>query len=522
MPNPYETDGAATLHASTHRADGPDPTTSVYETRSYGVRADGVTDDTAAWARAFAAAAIGGGMVIAPTGVSIHTGLTVPAGVWLQGRGWGSVLKLKAGANADSVTLAGAFAGVSDLRILGNSAAQSGTLGAGVFYAADDCYADRVLVSDTFKFGFYAADAQRPAIRDCTVLNSLYIGIYVEAKTGTVDVEDPVIQNCRVDRSALGAGVSEGGLKVHGGGGKKVLRPRITSNLVRMPASPASATAICIETFGGVDQAVVNGNSTTSGSIGISCDTSDRCSVTGNTVLGPKLYGIEIVACAMPAVSGNTVDGSGIATRGIAVHGSADTSTLVGITGNTVGGCLSNGIYSQGATQITATGNTVRGSARMIQVAGATYSTVTGNMIADPALASNVGIQFDNCVWLTATGNTIAGTAQNGILVFASTAITIRAMLFSNITDINAGSAVSTNLSGGAVLSSESQVLGNTDGAQMQLNWASQVRFIIRAGTPEGVVTAGIGAVCVRTDGGAATTFYVKESGAGNTGWVAK
>ncbi len=42
------------------------------------------------------------------------------------------------------------------------------------------------------------------------------------------------------------------------------------------------------------------------------------------------------------------------------------------------------------------------------------------------------------------------------------------------------------------------------------------------SGSPEGVVTAPIGAVYHRTDGGAGTSFYVKESGTGNTGWVAK
>jgi len=42
------------------------------------------------------------------------------------------------------------------------------------------------------------------------------------------------------------------------------------------------------------------------------------------------------------------------------------------------------------------------------------------------------------------------------------------------------------------------------------------------AGTPEGVVTAPVGATYNRTDGSAGTSFYVKESGTGNTGWVAK
>ena len=42
------------------------------------------------------------------------------------------------------------------------------------------------------------------------------------------------------------------------------------------------------------------------------------------------------------------------------------------------------------------------------------------------------------------------------------------------------------------------------------------------SGTPQGVVTAAVGSLYTRTDGGASTTLYVKESGTGNTGWVAK
>lgn len=42
-------------------------------------------------------------------------------------------------------------------------------------------------------------------------------------------------------------------------------------------------------------------------------------------------------------------------------------------------------------------------------------------------------------------------------------------------------------------------------------------------GSPETVVAAKVGATYHRLDGGAATSFYVKESGgAGRTGWVAK
>lgn len=45
----------------------------------------------------------------------------------------------------------------------------------------------------------------------------------------------------------------------------------------------------------------------------------------------------------------------------------------------------------------------------------------------------------------------------------------------------------------------------------------------VRSGTgsPEGVQTAVVGSVWLRADGGASTTMYAKESGTGNTGWVA-
>lgn len=41
-------------------------------------------------------------------------------------------------------------------------------------------------------------------------------------------------------------------------------------------------------------------------------------------------------------------------------------------------------------------------------------------------------------------------------------------------------------------------------------------------GSPEGVVSAGVGSIYMRTDGGASTSVYVKESGTDATGWVAK
>lgn len=73
------------------------------------------------------------------------------------------------------------------------------------------------------------------------------------------------------------------------------------------------------------------------------------------------------------------------------------------------------------------------------------------------------------------------------------------------------------------------QLLGGAGNRWSQVH-ANQVHLgpasdrIIRAGTgsPEGAITAPVGSINLRTDGGAGTVLYVKESGTGNTGWVAK
>lgn len=46
------------------------------------------------------------------------------------------------------------------------------------------------------------------------------------------------------------------------------------------------------------------------------------------------------------------------------------------------------------------------------------------------------------------------------------------------------------------------------------------VRIFKGYGTPESSVTAGIGSLYMRIDGGSATTLYIKESGTGNIGWT--
>ena len=97
----------------------------------YGVKADGVTDDTTAWGAALSAAFTLGTWVVAPIGgVSVISALTIPTGVGILGRSttsWtalgpttlGSVIQCTS-ASSPGITL-GAFSQLQDIQVQGNS-----------------------------------------------------------------------------------------------------------------------------------------------------------------------------------------------------------------------------------------------------------------------------------------------------------------------------------------------------------------------------------------------------------------
>lgn len=59
-------------------------------------------------------------------------------------------------------------------------------------------------------------------------------------------------------------------------------------------------------------------------------------------------------------------------------------------------------------------------------------------------------------------------------------------------------------------------------GLQSDYVFANGVRIFTGTGAPENTVAAPVGSLYLRADGGTSTSLYVKESGTGVTGWVAK
>lgn len=92
--------------------------------------------------------------------------------------------------------------------------------------------------------------------------------------------------------------------------------------------------------------------------------------------------------------------------------------------------------------------------------------------------------------------------------------------LTSNELELTRPSLVSLAASGTIIWTTSPSATDADNEAEVVLGGA---RVLAGLGTPEAAVVGEIGDLFVRKDGGADTTLYVKEAGAGlNTGWAAK
>jgi hypothetical protein len=119
----------------------------------------------------------------------------------------------------------------------------------------------------------------------------------------------------------------------------------------------------------------------------------------------------------------------------------------------------------------------------------------------------------------TSSVNTIGGTPK---LSFGDgTAAPVDAIWYNNSADWRHSFSLSPSTDNARALGASTRRYSNIYSATFRPG-AGAVAWTSGAGTPEGTVTAPVGSLYTRTDGAADTTLYVKETGAGSTGWVAK
>lgn len=119
----------------------------------------------------------------------------------------------------------------------------------------------------------------------------------------------------------------------------------------------------------------------------------------------------------------------------------------------------------------------------------------------------------------------VSGNGFKGLLNGASQALGFSSYAFisTSLAYLNTGGAAQIGGSGGTQFVDGGVTVKASIGTSGQFFPQQTTSGIYSGpGTPEAAVTAAVGSTYMRTNGGAGTGFYVKESGTGNTGWVAK
>jgi hypothetical protein len=206
-----------------------------------------------------------------------------------------------------------------------------------------------------------------------------------------------------------------------------------------------------------------------------------------------------------------------------------------------VGGLLtidSGGIaVTSGGIAITAGGLTVASGTSAVQAVTATsgaFSTTLGvtgttTLRADLSSGSPTSLDLQDDTPTTflrlaadSGGSCLIDVLTRQLLIRSSLAQGSKsagAIQLRNTTDLNASDMAMTVFIGSAQVFG----IGNTN-YRLYINGdgSSHGEVMAGFGTPEGAVTAPVGSLYLRANGGANTTLYIKESGTGNTGWIPK
>ena len=243
--------------------------------------------------------------------------------------------------------------------------------------------------------------------------------------------------------------------------------------------------------------------------------TVDNCSLINNNKSGTVLsspYNIYIESYANTlTVYNNYITGglgSGIVVRGGIVQD-------VKIINNTISFTPNYGVELT-ASGFAFTDVTVQGN-RFYQAPNASPDAVT--VISTGSGSVMVGININNNIFDTGQIGVGLRPASSGTI----SNVVISDNIFKDYTTYTAG-IFSSGTSNVSVFGNQSNTSAFFIDATASTNSFQnlQVKWFTGTGSPQSVVTAPVGSLFSRVDGGASTTLYVKESGTGNTGWVAK
>ena len=261
-----------------------------------------------------------------------------------------------------------------------------------------------------------------------------------------------------------------------------------------------------------------------------------------HTTSGVK-HGVTLEACNRTTLLGGVYQADTVTGYGIHVVTNSGTITAIGavFTGNyTSAVCDSTSKF----LNLTADNGLVGGPNNNWAI-GVNPPDATATFQVGGTATSSTGLKV-NPSFTSATGVNIAALAQAQT---ANTAVTYPLLHGIQVSNAVKGAASTITRTSGVAISEQTQ--GATANANLYVdaggaipigNWSiysastrdslflgpirvgssTGPKWSSGAGTPEGAVTAPVGSIFSRTDGGAGTSMYVKETGTGNAGWVGK
>lgn len=504
---------------------------------AFGATGNGTTDDRAAIQAAINACASSGDRdVYLPSGTYLVTqagtaffNLNVPSGIRIRGASQSSTMIKQAAGMGDSVRilqLTGDDIHVEDMTLDGNKANQAANEHrAGTFATSTNRLVIENVTSQNFNGdGFYLfTNANQSTLRNVYATGNTRNGMTLGANaTGAMVTASRFIGNGvqQVD-SEPGAGSTVNQVSITG----CVLDGAGVSNDYALTVSGSGSTS---RSYGwSVAGNTING--------GIFVVWGEGIEIVGNTGINPttkasvtayrKSVNVSIVGNDFRMTQTSVTGLGGISVIGT---GATDTPERIVIANNSMkmDFASSYGVLATGAVSLTVTGNQLRGS-------GAASAGYAGVFVRPTIVAED----FRSAV---ITNNTISDFGQYGVKINGNLTARLLALDISHnmfdddsvtptmttamFLDDSTGAAKQISMIGNQLLGGVATAVTNYPAGAVVLiggtRSANPVFSVV--GTPEGQVTAPVGATAVRRDGGIATTLYVKEQGTGNTGWLAK
>lgn len=274
---------------------------------------------------------------------------------------------------------------------------------------------------------------------------------------------------------------------------------------------------------------------------------------------GIGFYGVQNFLATSNICNGSQLDGAGIQTENGSDHGVIanniltdhfnhvwlDDSTNITVSNNemrnTVPGVNFKGvrITKQGYTEVpsphitglSVLGNNLRNCFITVENFGTPVGTptygdieVSSNRVILDGTTNNIGINIPGMVSTILTANRVVGAATGSIYIAPSVNqfLTIMGNITTKVSTEASTGLTLTNSNAFRPVVSTNQFINGTSFTTAVSVSIGGARIFDCVGSPEGVVSAPVGSLALNSTGGASTTLYVKQSGTGATGWVAK